>query len=38
MKIKYEVVEAEVISDGSTSSQKDYWREQLKGRVKSRIA
>lgn len=25
-----EVVEAEVINDGSDASQKDYWREQLK--------
>ena len=25
-----EVVEAEVISDGSQSSEKDYWRKQLK--------
>ena len=32
-----EVVEAEVISDGSESSQKDYWRETDKRRTTRRI-
>ncbi len=32
-----EVVEAEVISDGSQASQKDYWREQLKEELKAEL-
>ena len=32
-----EVVEAEVISDGSDNSQKDYWREQLKEELRAEL-
>lgn len=32
-----EVVEAEVISDGSASSQKDYWREQIKEELREEL-
>ena len=32
-----EVVEGEVISDGSTSSQKDYWREELKEELRQEL-
>lgn len=32
-----EVVEAEVISDGSDASQKDYWREQLKEELRAEL-
>ena len=32
-----EVVEAEVINDGSDASQKDYWREQLKEELRAEL-
>ena len=32
-----EVVEAEVISDGSQSSEKDYWRKQLKEELRAEL-
>ena len=30
-----EVVDAEIISDGSDHSQKDYWRDQLKEELRA---
>ena len=32
-----EVVEAEVISDGSSASEKDYWRKQLKEELRQEL-
>ena len=32
-----EIVEGEVISDGSTSSKKDYWREELKEELRQEL-
>lgn len=32
-----EVVEAEVVSDGSSASEKDYWRQQLKEELRQEL-
>ena len=32
-----EVVDAEIISDGSDHSQKDYWRDQLKEELRAEL-